>query len=339
MSVSLKKNVANIQLPLIFNGKTLENVTSHKHLGIELNCTLSWKEHIASISSAANKKVGILACLKHILDRKTLTTMYMSFIRPSLEYGNVIWCNCNSAENDILESIQKRALRIITGAIIRTPTNCIYEEAGIETLKVRRERNVLIYFHKIVNGLVPNYLNELKPLSTRRERYGLRRQLNFLAPRCRISKYQKSFLPLAVSLWNNLDDSIKCITDSLAFKTVLCPKLIDNPLNLIGNRVDQIIMAKLRLNCSSLKSHLFNLNIIDSQTCACGYNKENSIHFFLICPLYNGPRVTLHDNVVGIAAFTPKTLLYGSKELSFESNSKIIKATLTFIHQTKRFED
>ena len=317
----------------------LENVNSHKHLGIELNSTLTWKEHITTICSAANKKVGVLACLKHLLDRKSLTTMYTSFIRPSLEYGNVIWCNCSSAENDILESVQKRALRIITGAIIRTPTNCIYEEAGIDTLKVRRERNVLIYFHKIVNGLVPNYLSEIKPLQTNCERYDLRRQLNFIAPRCRISKYQKSFLPLAVSLWNKLDDSIKCITDCLAFKNALSPKLIDNPLNLIGNRTDQIIMAKLRLNCSNLKSHLFYLNIIDSQACACGYNKENSIHFFLICPLYNGPRVTLHNTVVGIAAFTPKTLLYGSKELSFESNTKIIKAVLTFIHQTKRFED
>ena len=97
-------------------------------------------------------------------------------------------------------------------------------------------------------------------------------------------------------------------------------------------------MAKLRLNCSNLKSHLFYLNIIVLQTFACGYNKENSIHFFLICPLYNGPRVTLHNTVVGIAAFTPKTHLYGSKQLSFASNTKIIRAALTFIHQTKRFD-
>ena len=115
----------------------------------------------------------------------------------------------------------------------------------------------MIYFHKIVNGLVPNYLSEIKPFQTNCERYDLRRQLNFIAPRCRISKYQRTFLPLAVSLWNKLDDSIKCITDCLAFKNALSPKLTDNPLNLIGNRTDQIIMAKLRLNCSNLKSHLF----------------------------------------------------------------------------------
>ena len=197
----------------------------------------------------------------------------------------------------------------------------------------------MLYFHKIVNGLVPHYLSEIKPASTPNERYGLRRQHNFTTPRCWISKYQKSFLPLAVSLWNKLDESFKCITDCLIFKTALCPKLIDNPLNLIGNRTDQIIMAKLRLNCSNLKSHLYNLNIIESQTCACGYNKEDSIHFFITCPLYNRPRVTLHNSVVGVASFTPKTLLYGSKELSFESNTKIIKATLMFICQTKRFEE
>ena len=50
-------------------------------------------------------------------------------------------------------------------------------------------------------------------------------------------------------------------------------------------------------------------------------------------------KVTLHNTVVGIAAFTPQTLLYGLKEFGFDSNSKHFQAALTFIHQTERFED
>ena len=84
LAVSLKKNCENIKQPLIFNGEMLENVNSHKYLGIELSTTLTWKEHIT-------RKVEVLVCLKHLLNRKKLTIMYTSFLRPSHECGNVIF--------------------------------------------------------------------------------------------------------------------------------------------------------------------------------------------------------------------------------------------------------
>ena len=86
-----KKNLANIELPLSFNNTTIETVDKHKHLGIELSTNLSWKEHITTISENAGKKLNILAKLKNLIDRKTLTTMYTSFIRPGLEYGSIVF--------------------------------------------------------------------------------------------------------------------------------------------------------------------------------------------------------------------------------------------------------
>ena len=45
-----------------------------------------------------------------------------------------------------LESVQKRAFKIITGGIVRTPTNYLYNEIGLEALKTRSDRNVLLFF-------------------------------------------------------------------------------------------------------------------------------------------------------------------------------------------------
>ena len=103
----------------------------------------------------ADKKLNVLAKLKYLLDRKTLTTMYTSFIRPGLEYASIVFCNCSETEEDILESVQKRAFKIITGGIVRTPTNYLYNEIGLETLKTRRDRNVLLFFFKIMHNMVP----------------------------------------------------------------------------------------------------------------------------------------------------------------------------------------
>ena len=49
----------------------------------------------------------------------------------------------------------------------------------------------------------------------------------------------------------------------------------DNPLCFIGSRLEQIIMAKLRMQCSNLNGHLYSLKIIDSPACLCGFVNEN----------------------------------------------------------------
>ena len=59
-------------------------------------------------------------------------------------------------------SNQFRDFKVITGGIVRTPTINLYNEVGFETLKARRDRNVLLFVSTIINGMVPDYLQELK---------------------------------------------------------------------------------------------------------------------------------------------------------------------------------
>ena len=67
---------------------------------------------------AAHKKLNTCVHLKHLLARKTLLTIYDSFIRPK-EYENMLYNNCTDAESETLESIQRRATRIITGVTMK----------------------------------------------------------------------------------------------------------------------------------------------------------------------------------------------------------------------------
>ena len=53
--------------------------------------------------------------LKVTLDRKSLQTIYISIIRPLLEYADVVWDNCTQYEANELEQIQNEAARIVTG--------------------------------------------------------------------------------------------------------------------------------------------------------------------------------------------------------------------------------
>ena len=56
--------------------------------------------------------------LKFQLDRNSLQAIYMPFIKPLLEYADVVivWDNCEQYEINELEKIQNKIARIVTGA-------------------------------------------------------------------------------------------------------------------------------------------------------------------------------------------------------------------------------
>ena len=135
-----------------------------------------------------------------------------------------------------------------------------------------------------------------------------------------------------------MDEKTRTITNYELFKDTLMININDNPLFFIGSRQEQIIMAKVRMQCSTSNGHLYTMKIINSPACSCGFVNENEFHFFLVCPLYNIPRVTLQNAMGHIAPFTLRTLLCGDDNLDFTENKRIITATLRFINDSKRFE-
>ena len=76
----------------------INEVMSHKHLGIIFTNDSNRHEHIEHIKAKAWTRINVMHKLKFKLDRKSLQTMYFSFIRPVLEYAGVIWNNCMQYE-------------------------------------------------------------------------------------------------------------------------------------------------------------------------------------------------------------------------------------------------
>ena len=65
-----------------------------------------------------------------ILNRITLEKMYFFFIRPTLEYGDLVWDTQTHSWINKIENIQSKAARIVTGGTKLTSIQRLYEETG-----------------------------------------------------------------------------------------------------------------------------------------------------------------------------------------------------------------
>ena len=329
-----RKTIKPIHPPLIMNNIILNQVTSHKHLGIYLSNDGTWHVHIGYIVDKAWKRLNLLRGLKFFLDRYSLEKIYISFVRPILEYGYFIWDNCTNEEKQKLESVQIEGMRIVTGATSLASIEGLYKETGWEKLEDRRLKHKLTLFYKMINRQCPNYLSNLIPTDTRIN-YNLRNANNLQNIRCRTELYKKSFLPSTINEWNNLPNELKNSVTISSFKNALNPNMLKPPhYYYVGTREGQIYHTRLRLNCSSLRYTLFRKNIIQDPSCQCGAI-ETVEHYLLYCHNYSDIRNTyitplpynLNTNI----------LLFGDTNLGELANRNIFKQVQNYILHTKRF--
>ena len=117
------------------------------------------KQHIDSTIFEINKGISVIKKLRHSLPRKSLMTIYKAFLRPLIDYGDIIYDQPqNESFCEKLESVQYKAALAITGAIQGTSREKIYQELGLESLKSRRWYKRLSCMFKIMKEEVPNYL-------------------------------------------------------------------------------------------------------------------------------------------------------------------------------------
>ena len=94
--------------------------------------------------------------LQPVIPRAALLTIYKSFVRPHLDYGDVIYDRAfNESFQNKLESVQYNAALAITGAIRGSSREKLYQELGLESLKSWRRYRKLCLFFKLKKINIP----------------------------------------------------------------------------------------------------------------------------------------------------------------------------------------
>ena len=103
--------------------------------------------------------MGIIKRLSLIFSRNSLLTKYTFFVRPNLDYADKIYDKpLNKSFKRKLEIVQYKEALMITGAIKGASQKRLFQELGLESLANKRCSHTLFSFHKIIQGLLPSYL-------------------------------------------------------------------------------------------------------------------------------------------------------------------------------------
>jgi len=142
-------NCTSQHLPnLTLNCEVLEEFTSYKYLGLTLNKTLSWRQHINNICTKAKKLTLVLLKLSKTIPKTALLKLYTCYIRSVLEYGSVIFDNCSMSDSNKREKTQMRAAKIILGCFRTTSHLKVRSQLALPPLEVRRKISLLTHFIK-----------------------------------------------------------------------------------------------------------------------------------------------------------------------------------------------
>ena len=167
VELTFSRKKIEIEHPVIlFNNIPVKKVVEHKHLGIILDSKLSFSAHIKSAISKTRKGIDLLKYLSNYLPRHTLNELYKLYLRPHLDYGDVIYHIpakvCDLSQNivlpnlmDKLESVQYSAALAVTGTWRGTSREKLYTDLGWESLSSRRWSRRLTLFYKFVNYFSP----------------------------------------------------------------------------------------------------------------------------------------------------------------------------------------
>ncbi len=153
-------------------------------------------------------------------------------------------------------------------------------------------------------------------------------------------------MPSSIKLWNQLPSATRCINSYDALKARVKNRVSkDIPKYYYwGSRKLSILHTKLRLGCSDLMSDKYMIGIANNDLCTCG-EVEDANHFLLECGSNLVSKVKMLDSIIALLKANDlnendidiRLLLYGSEDLSYESNCQIFSYVQTFIGESKRF--
>ena len=221
MLIGTRQRLSDLSLNICISGKSLENCTYTKLLGVYIDCHLTWDKHINYLCNKLSPKLGLLYRFSKFLPNHALNVIYNTLLQPDIDYGISIWGNCGVSYLNRVQKIQNRAARIICNNFNwDTRSSTLLSMLGFMSVDVRRDYFAGILIYKTLHGFGLYYLSPLLIFTHEYHQYNTRAANNNILvlskPKCEI--YKTSLQYYGLDLWNCLPDVVKNSENVQTFK-------------------------------------------------------------------------------------------------------------------------
>ena len=233
LTITNKKNP--IDHTYTINGKSLGKVKQHPYLGLELNQTLSWKDHVDNTAKKAQRSLNLLRRNISTCSKATKEAAYKTLVRPSLEYASPVWDPYIGKHIGKLEGVQRKAARFVTANYSREASvTDMVKNLEWRSLQERRfiARQTMLY--KALNAKAACPIPPHFPPSPPQHRTSHDQLRNM--PRCHLETYKYSFFPRTIRIWNILPASLVQATTPEIFKSALQKQFLEGKIHVVPPR-------------------------------------------------------------------------------------------------------
>ena len=158
------------------------------------------------MGKTVSRRVVLLSKLKYIVDTDTRKLFFNAQIKPHIDYASVVWDGCSDVLKKILNSLHRRAVKLIFPDTTLT-TDQNLKEMRIVILQKQLEYNKGLFMYRVLSNEAPGYISNLYIHTP--SRYSNSRNYHLSLPRPRIDIFKTSISFSGVYLWNNLPLTVR----------------------------------------------------------------------------------------------------------------------------------
>ena len=210
---------SNVERSLVVHGANIQSSSSVKLLGVLIDHSLLFTEHISQLCIKAGRKINVLSRLCCSLTTEAKLLLMQSFILSHFNFCSIIWHYCSMRDLRKIEKLQYKALKYVYNDFNSSYTD-LRIMANRPLMYIERQRSILLEVYKCLNQISPRYLRDM--FEIKMMPYNLRNESIVILPKYNFIKYVKySILYDGAALWNALDKKIVNAQSVADFKTMM----------------------------------------------------------------------------------------------------------------------
>ena len=124
---------------ITYEGNPIEEVSHYNYLGVKLDQTLKYDQHVKVVIQRVSDKLRYLKRIHRFITSAAALSIYKNMVLPILEYGNVLLVLASEALRKKLQTLQNKALKCALGLDPTTSSKEVHKLAQSDKLRVRRD--------------------------------------------------------------------------------------------------------------------------------------------------------------------------------------------------------